>query len=142
MQNEDLLAGVGVLVIVCVAAVALAIAAVICWLLYDALNRVPPEHRKMEPGLAWLLMIPCFNLIWNFFVYLRLPRSLKSYFDSTGRTDVGDCGEQIGLWYAICSVASLVPYLNCLTSIASLVLLIMFLVKVNELKKLIVPASA
>ena len=115
--------------------VVLAINAVICWLLSGVLKQVPAEHRKMEPGMVWLLMIPCFSLIWNFFVFQRVPDSLKSYFDSIGKTDVGDCCKQLGLLYAIAGACSLVPFLNYLAGPASLVLLIIVLVKLMDLKK-------
>lgn len=77
--------------------VGLAISAVICWLVFDCYKRVPAQFRKQEPGMVWLLMIPLFNLFWNFIVLPRLSESLKAYFDSVGKTDVGDCGRQIGL---------------------------------------------
>ena len=107
---------------------------VICLLLQNCYKRIPQQFRKLEPALVWLLLIPCFSLVWNFFVFPRLSQSFKSYFDSIGRTDVGDCSGNIGLAYAICCAVSVIPYLGCLTGIASLVLLIMYLVKVNELK--------
>ena len=88
----------------------------------------------MEPGLVWLLMIPLVPLVWNFFVYLRLPESYQSYFASVGRTDVGDCGRGIGQWYAICFLACAVPCVNYVAGPAALVLLIIFLVKVMGLK--------
>jgi len=88
-------------------------------------------------------MIPCFSLIWNFFVFTRLPRSLKSHFDAVGRHDVDDCGRGLGLAYSICAACSIIPYLGCLTAIAALVLLILFLAKVNNLSgQILTDASA
>lgn len=84
--------------------------------------------------MVWLLLIPLFNLIWNFFVYQKLPDSYKSYFSSQGRTDVSDCGKGIGLAYAISAAACIVPCLNYLAVPAALVLLIIFLVKAMGLK--------
>lgn len=115
-------------------AVALAINIAICALLHACLARVPPQHRKMEPGLVWLLLIPLFNLVWNFFVFLRLPESYQSYFAAQGRTDVGDCGRGIGQWYAICAVLTVVPCVSSLASAAAIVLLIIFLVKAFDLR--------
>jgi hypothetical protein len=88
----------------------------------------------MEPGMVWLLMIPCFPLVWNFFVFQRIPESFASYFSAQGRTDVGDCGKQIGLWYAITAVGACIPLVGYIAGPASLVLLIISLVKLNELK--------
>jgi hypothetical protein len=89
-----------------------AIWAGICYMLYITLKAVPPEHQKMPPGQIWLLLIPLFNLGWNFLVFQRIPESYQSFFYSRGRTDVGDGGKQIGLWYSICAVCGIVPCLN------------------------------
>lgn len=112
----------------------LAINALICWFVSGVLKRLPAEHQKMPPGQVWLLMIPCFSIIWNFFVFQRVPESLASYFAAQGRTDVGDCGKGIGLAYAICCACALVPFLNYLAGPATLILLILNLVKLSELK--------
>jgi len=107
---------------------------VVCYLVFSCFQRIPSQHRQMEPWQAWLLLIPLFNIVWNFFVFPGLARSYQSYFAERGRTDVGDCGEKIGLWFAICCVASYIPCLNYVAGPASLVLLIIFLVKALNLK--------
>jgi hypothetical protein len=115
--------------------VGLGIAAVICFILSDCFKAIPQEHREMEPGMVWLLMIPCFPLVWNFFVFLKLPKSYQSYFAAQGVEDVGDCSEKLGLWYAITVACSIIPCVNYIAGPASLVLLIIYLVKAVELKK-------
>jgi hypothetical protein len=110
------------------------IAIVICYLLSEALKRVPPQFRKQDPALVWLLLIPCFNLIWNFFVFPKVSQSYKAYFDSVGRTDVGTCAAGLGMGYCICAVISIVPCVGFLAGVAGLVLLIMFLVEITRLK--------
>jgi hypothetical protein len=133
--SRDMIAGLSILALgAIVFLVFFAINCLICYLLQQCYKRIPPEFRKQQPGMVWLLLIPCFPLIWNFFVFPPLSKSFKAYFDSVNRTDVGDCQEGIGLAYSICCVVSVIPYLGCLTGIASLVLLIIFLVKTNELK--------
>jgi hypothetical protein len=114
---------------------------VICFFLFTFYKRIPTQFRKMEPGFVWLLLVPCFNLVWNFFVYIRLPKSLQGYFSSVGNSRVGDCGEGLGLVYAICQVATLIPCLGLFVWIASIILLILYLVKANELTGQI-PAAA
>ena len=121
--------------------ISLAIHAVICVLLSGCYTRIPREFRKQEPGMVWLLMIPCFNLVWNFFVYQQLADSYKAYFASVGRTDVGDCGKSLGLWYAICVACCIIPCVNYLALPAGLVLLIIYLVKATDLKGQIPPQS-
>jgi len=127
-------AGVMLAVIAIAVLVGLAIAIFLLYLIYTCFQRIPPQHRKMESWQVWLLLIPCFNLVWNFFVYPRLAKSYQSYFAEQGRTEFGDCGEQIGLWYAICSVAACVPFVNYIAGPAALILFIIFLVKALTLK--------
>jgi hypothetical protein len=112
----------------------LAINAVICFLLWGCFKRIPQQYRAMEPNMVWLLMIPCFGLVWNFFVFPRLSQSYQQYFAAQGRTDVGDCGKQIGLGLAICAALSIIPFVNYCTGVVALVLLIIYLVKVLGLK--------
>ncbi len=124
-----------------IVAVSLVISIVICAILSGCFSRIPQGFRKMEPGMVWLLLIPCFNIVWNFFVYQRLADSYKAYFDSVGKTDVADCGKGIGLAYCICVACCLVPCLNYLAGPASLVLLVLYLIKAVNLKNLIPPQT-
>jgi hypothetical protein len=110
------------------------IAIVICFLLSDALKRLPKEFRKMEPGMVWLLLIPCFNMVWNFFVFPKISESYSAYFAVQGRNDVGDAGGRLGLAYAICVPCGLIPCVGYVASLAALVLLIIYLVKITKLK--------
>jgi hypothetical protein len=135
-------AGVMLIIVGCLLLVGLAIMAFICWNLMGCFSRVPAQYRKMEPTLVWLLMIPCFSLVWNFFVYLRLPDSYQAYFAATGRTDGSDYGRGIGLAYAICSVCCIIPFVNYIAGPAALVLLIIFLVKINGYKNQIAVVAA
>lgn len=129
------LLGMGLLgAICCGMVVVLAIHVVICYLIYNCFNAIPPEYRKQEPGLVWLLLIPFVNLVWNFFVYPKLSDSYQAYFAAQGRTDVGDCGRQLGLIYCILAACCLIPYVGALAGLAALVLLVLFLVKAYELK--------
>jgi len=121
--------------------VGLAISLIPIILIYMDYQRIPRGFRKLEPSLVFLLLIPCFHLVWNFFVFPGLSDSFKAYFNSIGDTSVGDCGRDLALGYAICSAASLIPFVGCLTGIVTLVLLIMYLVKANDLKNRI-PVTA
>lgn len=135
--------GIGIIIIALIAAViGLAIAIFILYLLYSVLARVPEPYRKMAPGMVFLLLIPLFNIVWIFFTVLNVSGSLKNYFDSVGRTDVGDCGKAIGLGWAICVVAGIIPIVNFIASPAALILMIIYLVKVNGLKNQIQPTQA
>ena len=74
------------------------IASIICYVLVSKCHEAIPEKpRAMKPGQVWRLLIPCFSLVWNFFVLPGLSKPYKSYFDSVGDTTVGDCYGQIAL---------------------------------------------
>ncbi|MGI6459010.1 MAG: hypothetical protein ACOX5J_02755 [Candidatus Hydrogenedentales bacterium] len=127
--------------VLAVMAVSIAIFIAVILIVQSFYKRIPPEHRKMEPGMVWLLLIPCFSIIWNFFVFLRLSDSFKSYFDSQGIEDVGDCNRTLALAYCIATVLCLVPCLNYVAGPVTIVLLVLVMVKYNELKNRIPAAS-
>ena len=128
--------------VVFILGVTLAIGALIGWLIKNAMQALPPEFRRYSPNKGFLVMIPFFNLYWNFVAFPELSDSYAAYFHSIGRTDVGDAGRQVGWWYALCSVLGLVPCVGSLAGPASLVLLIIHLVKIYDLKKQIAPSAA
>ncbi|HCN10718.1 MAG TPA: hypothetical protein DIT01_22560 [Lentisphaeria bacterium] len=119
----------------------LAILAAICLFLSSCFKRIPEEHHKLKPGLVWLLMIPCFPIVWNFFVYPALADSYTAAFESQGSNSHGDCGRMLSLVYCILFAVSFVVawlpcvgYVSCLLSPASWILLIFILVKAGGLK--------
>jgi len=121
--------------------VSIAINIAVCILIYIPYRAVPMEHQRMQPGLVFLLLIPIFNYFWNFMVFFRVPESFQSCFAAQGRTDVGDCGRGLGMWYAIAALVgaagSFIPIVNCFAGViglASLVLVIIFIVKLWSLK--------
>lgn len=63
---------------------------------YNALNAVSPRNRDMEPGMVFLCLIPCFNLIWYFFIVARVASSLEKEFDDRGITGDRDFGNSVG----------------------------------------------
>ena len=123
-----------VLVIFLVLAFTLAVAIAACIIISGCYKRIPQEFRQMEPAMVWLLLIPCFGMIWNFFVWPKLADSYKSYFDSVGNTEVGDCGKFLNMAYCIVAACALIPCVNYLAGPASLVLFIICLVKAVSLK--------
>src|SRR6266852_353173 len=72
--------------------------------LQKALSRVSPRNRLMEPGMVWLMLIPCFNTIWQFFIVTRVAGSLRNEFRDRKRDDGSDYGKGFGLIYATLNV--------------------------------------
>ncbi|MEE2908448.1 MAG: DUF4328 domain-containing protein [Planctomycetota bacterium] len=82
----------------CYLGVALGILVVILWLIYDAAKAADPKHQSMEPGLVWLLIIPVFNVFWNFRALPAVADSLSATLRDHGK-DGGDCGRLFGyIW--------------------------------------------
>ncbi len=109
-------------------AVSLAIQAAICYAFYICLNRLPEQFREREPWQAFLLFIPFFNIVWQFFMFLGTSQSYQRYFEAHGRYEHGDCGHQLGLWTCI---IQFIPF----ASIAAPVLMILYFVKILDLRK-------
>src|SRR5579872_3100267 len=49
-----------------------------------ALGHCRPRKRTMEPGQAWLNLIPLFHLVWQFITVIRVAESLRKEFRSRG----------------------------------------------------------
>jgi hypothetical protein len=110
----------------------LIIAIAFCWTLQTALARVSPENRLMAPGLVWLILVPCFGYLWQFFVAIQVPGSLKNEFRARGRDDGSDYGRIFAVIGAVLIIVSAVVPMEALwivTSI-SLALFVIFWVKV------------
>jgi len=141
-EEAAVILGIGIVVILVILLVSLAIGVFIAYVIYAAQNRVPREHQKLEPALVWLLVVPVLQIVWIFMVAIKVPESLKSYFDAQEDATVGDCGRGVGLGWAICTIVSWIPFLGFITGLAALICMILFLVKVNELKNRIPLAEA
>ena len=116
-----------------VIAVRLAVQVFCCWFLADTLKKIPRSYRSQEPGMVWLLLIPCFSLVWNFFVYPKISESVSHYLSARGSRYGGDGGRGLGLAYCICMAASIIA--GALASLAGLVLLILYLVEINKVRR-------
>lgn len=108
--------------------------ALVSFLVYECYQAVPAPHRSLQPVRVWLLLIPVFNVVWNFWVFPGLSKSYKAYFDSVGDESVGDCGGRIALWFCVAMVGGFLHFLNRIAAPASLLLLIIYLIKAYELK--------
>jgi hypothetical protein len=75
--------------------------------LQKALSRCSPRNRLMEPGLVWLFLIPCFNIIWQFFIAVRVPGSLQNEFRDRNRDDGSDYGRGIAMTQAVIGIINI-----------------------------------
>ena len=87
------------------------------------------QNAQMAPGLVWLNLIPLFNLVWGFVTVLKVSRSNQLAAQAAGR-DVGDGGQIIGILFMVFGLLALIPFIGILLGLASLVLWIVFWVKI------------
>ncbi|HEV7280127.1 MAG TPA: hypothetical protein VGN57_07945 [Pirellulaceae bacterium] len=112
----------------------LCIQAFVCWITAKTAAAIPQQFREVEPGLVWLLLIPCFPLVWNFFVFPKIASGYQRYFHAMGQYQHGDCGAGLALWFCLCAVFSVVPIVQYIASLAWFILVIILLVKFWDLK--------
>ena len=139
-MNQEALAailGSGVLLAVfgVVILVFLAIAIFILLFISKALQTVPVAHRKTDPGLVWLLLIPLFNIVWIFIYLPKVADSFVSYFAEKNVSTFGDCGRTLVYIYGGCLIGGFIPFINFIAGPAGLIVMILFLVKLNDCKK-------
>lgn len=103
--------------------------------LQRAFERCAPAHRAMTPGLVWLLLIPLFNLIWNFMVVTNLAKSLEREYRSRNIPAQLESAKSIGLAWAILSCCSIIPVLGLLAALAGFVVWIVYWVKIAGLSQ-------
>ncbi len=134
--SGGLAAGVIVIVAIIVLVVILIPAIFYLLTLQNTLKAIQPQHRKMEPGMVWLMLIPLFNLVWHFIIVSRISDSIRDELIARGETPSDRPTYGIGLAASILFVCGRipVPFLGGATSLAGLVCWIIYWVKVNEYK--------
>lgn len=114
--------------------------------LQRTLEAIAIESRKMAPGHVWFLFIPIFNIVWQFIMTARIADSIR---DECIRLQIPLTENRptfvLGLVMSILYIVS-VPMNNLsatsilggLCSLAALVCWIVYWVKVNNYRKLII----
>jgi hypothetical protein len=114
--------------------------------LQKALIAIAPESRMMAPAQVWLLLIPLFNIVWQFIVIKRMADSIKN---ECIRLNIAIAEERpayaLGLTMTLLYLGSLVlnrnnisPLLGAICIIASFVCWIMYWLKIVGYKNLII----
>ncbi|HXB73026.1 MAG TPA: hypothetical protein VNY05_32615 [Candidatus Acidoferrales bacterium] len=100
--------------------------------LQRALERCSPEARTTSPGNVWLMLIPLFNLVWEFILVIKIARSLHNEFLRRNIIDVeAEPGKSLGLAMCILSLTGFIPLLGIAGSLAGLVCWILYWVKIS-----------
>jgi hypothetical protein len=109
-----------------------------CLTLQRALAAIDQGNRKLDPRTAWLLLIPFFNLIWIYFLVVNLKDGYDAMSAGGRLKSQSNAGFGIGIAMAVCWSLGLVPFVNLLTIIPSLVLWILHWRKVAEAGTLVI----
>jgi len=106
-----------------------------------AFAAVDEEFRPIAPNMAWLELIPVFNLIWIFFLVVYLKQSYQKMWLAGRLLKETSVGYGFGLSFAICGVCGLVPGLNVLVLIPLLVFWILHWIQVHNASKLVLESA-
>jgi hypothetical protein len=101
--------------------------------LMNTLSAISPQNRRLTPGLVFLLLIPLFNLVWNFIVVTKIRDSLQAEFSARNLSGQG-FGYGVGLAMCILYIASVIPLINLLAAPALLVCWIIYWVQIAGFK--------
>ena len=83
--------------------------------------------------MVWLLLIPLFNLVWNFFVVIGIANSLANEYVRRGRPSPEPSpGKSIGIAMSVCACCGVIPILGVLAGLAYLVLWVIYWAKISE----------
>jgi len=95
-----------------------------------ALAKCSPANQTMSPGLAWLQIVPVLGFVWQFFVVSALANSLANEFRARGIQEEDRPGYGVGLAMCITRVCVIIPILGFFSLVASLILWIVYWVKI------------
>lgn len=103
--------------------------------LQNTLKAISPENRRMEPGMVWLLLIPLFNIIWNFIVINRMADSIQAELQKKGMSVTERPAYNVGIAMCIIGCVTWIPVVGSLASIGGLICWIIYWVKITEFKR-------
>lgn len=70
--------------VIVIALICFAIGILLLWLIFSAAKAASPQHQTMEPSMVWLLLIPFWNVYWNFKALPAVSRSLSATLRDKG----------------------------------------------------------
>jgi hypothetical protein len=98
--------------------------------LQKALQRCSPESRTTSPGSAWMLLIPLYNIIWQFILVSRIAESLHNEFVKRNIEEDPTPGKAIGIAFCILNILGIIPVVGIVAAACGLVCWIIYWVKI------------
>lgn len=106
-----------------------------CIMVSKLMKLIAPQNRRMSPGGAWLMLIPLFSLVWQFLMVGHIADSIAAEYRRRGLQLTEDRPVyNIGLWSCILSFSGIIPVIGALGGLASIVLRIVYWVKLAAYK--------
>lgn len=111
----------------------------LCTITRSTLLMIKKENRCILPGQVWLLLIPFFNIYWNFIVARRMTDSLTNECYDRSLAVEEDPAQKMGYFFAGSFLVYNFPipmFVGFVIWIISFIALVLYCVKINEYKKL------
>lgn len=104
--------------------------------LQKTMNVVSEENRKMPPSNVWLMLIPLFNIVWQFIMVNKIAESItEECIKLNIAVKESKPTYNIGLTWNICNLIIFIPIIG---GLAALITFILYWVKVNDYKNLMI----
>lgn len=101
--------------------------------LQRALERCAVQSRTTSPGSVWLMLIPIFDLVYQFIPVGHIARSLRNEFARRSITDVEpEPGKGLGIALGVLNIVSIIPFIGIAAGIAAFICWIMYWVKISD----------
>ena len=99
--------------------------------LQKTLERCSPECRTTTPGSVWFMLIPFYNIVWQFLLVARISESLHNEFNKRNMNEEPEPGKSLGITFCILNVCGIIPIIGVLAGIGGFVCWIIYWVKIS-----------
>ncbi len=99
------------------------------------IKAIDPEYRTQSPGMAWLLLIPVFNVIWFFFLLKSIKTGFLRMYENKKISQPIVTGYTYGIAMGCCWAAIFIPKLIFIALIPLFVFSIFHWTKLNNARK-------
>lgn len=98
------------------------------------LAAIDPSCRIQKPAMAWLLLIPIFNVIWFFFLLQAIRKGVDGMYEKKLVPNRIDSGYHYGTAMGSCWVASFIPGIFFIAVLPMFVFSILHWTKLNNVR--------
>ena len=96
----------------------------------------------MSPGKVWLLLIPLFNLVWQFVVVSNIAKSLRNEFDRRNvLVPEREPGKVVGMAMSILTALGIVPVVGQVAEVIGVICWVVYWTKIKKYSRLLTPIA-